>query len=723
MNECTRSNRLSEETSPYLLQHAGNPVDWFPWGQEALEKARHEDRPILLSIGYAACHWCHVMERESFEDEEIATSMNEGFVCIKVDREERPDLDDIYMNAVQMMTGHGGWPLTVFLTPELKPFFGGTYFPPGDRAGMPGFPRVLQAVRRSFEEQRSSIESAADDLVAHISRGALGVPGGDTEGVPGGDAEGVPAAELIDTAVDQYRRRFEPVFGGFSHAPKFPHPMAISLLLRSAQRLGDADVLHMATLSLDRMAYGGIYDQLAGGFHRYSTDDRWLAPHFEKMLYDNALLAGAYVEATQLTGHAEYARVATETLDWVIRDMQSPEGGYYSTLDADSEGVEGKFYVWEQAEIERLLGEDAAAFCSVYDVSEDGNWEGKNILNLAKPAAAFSRDLRMDPDRLETMLDGCRRTLLDARERRLPPALDDKVLTDWNGLMIASMAKAYRALDEPRFLESARRAAEFALGTMIVDGRLLHSYRAGRPRLLAYIDDYANLLCGLIELFESTFELEWLRQARRLADAMIELFRDEAAGGFFFTGRDHEELIARMKPGHDGATPSGNGVAALSLLRLETLTGDAAYGDAGREVLATFGARMASAPTGFAQLLTALDYRHRDPREIVLVGPSEETETRSALTKLWREFRPNDLIIGFDPARVDPADAGELLPLLAGKKIVDDRLTIYACANYACAAPTHDLEEVRTTGATEATEATEATGPNGTNGATGPNGA
>jgi len=686
MSAPRRSNRLAEETSPYLLQHANNPVDWFPWGPEALERARQEDKPILLSIGYAACHWCHVMERESFEDDEIAALMNEFYVCIKVDREERPDIDDIYMTAVQMMSGHGGWPLTVFLTPGLKPYFGGTYFPPDDRVNMPGFRRVLAAVRQSFDEERTAVDEAAKDIAGHLEAAALRSTGA--------ASLEMLSAELVNTAVAQYRQRFEPIFGGFSPAPKFPHPMAISLLLRYAAQNGDADVLDMVTLSLDRMAYGGLYDQLGGGFHRYSTDDRWLVPHFEKMLYDNALLANAYLEAVQLSGHEEYARVAAETLDWVIRDMQSPEGGYYSTVDADSEGVEGKFYVWQQGEIEALLGADAATFCRVYGVTAGGNWEGSNILNLAKPATEFFAELDTDPETLAAQLARARAILLEARGDRIAPGLDDKVLTDWNGLMIGAMAKGYRVLGDERLLESARRAATFVLDTMVADGRLLHSYRAGSARLLGYIDDHANLAWGLVELFESTFDPAWLMRAREVADRMIELFWDDADGGFFFTGADHEQLIARMKPGHDGATPSGNAVAANVLLRLRALTGEESYGRHAADLLRAFQDSMTRAPTGFAHMLAAVDYYLHTPSEIVLVGPTESEEMASVVQTLWLQFRPRDLIVAVDPTVTDMASVAAQVPLLEGKQMVDNRPTFYLCENYACQAPTHDVEEI-----------------------------
>jgi len=625
------------------------------------------------------------MERESFENAEIAALMNENFVCIKVDREERPDIDDIYMTAVQMMTGHGGWPLTVFLTPETKPFFGGTYFPPEDRSQMPGFRRVLESSARSFEQERGPLDKASDQIAKSLAGAAT---------ASGPRSLELMSSDLVRSAVAHLRQRFEPVFGGFSNAPKFPHPMAVSLLLRYVWHHGDADVLHMATLSLDRMAYGGMYDQLGGGFHRYSTDDRWLVPHFEKMLYDNALLAVAYLEAVQLTGHEEYRRIATETLDWVIRDMQADEGGYFSTLDADSEGVEGKFYVWSRAEIDTLLGADAEAFCAVYDVTEGGNWEGTSILNLAKPAAEFFEELATSPEELDEMLRGARSILLDARRSRIHPGLDDKVLTDWNGLMIGAMARGSRVLGEERFLASARRAADFALGEMFADGRLLHSYRDGRSHLLGYVDDYANLAWCLLELYESTFEIDWLHHARRLTDQLIELFWDEDEGGFFFTGSDHEQLIARMKPGHDGATPSGNAVAAGVLLRLQTITGEEAYGRRAAELLHAFHGAMTAAPSGFPQMMTALDYYLREPSEIALIGPRNSPEVRTALEQLWRQFRPHDLIVAHDPADDATRQAAEEILLLAGKVAIGGTPTFYRCRNYACEAPTHDLEKI-----------------------------
>ncbi|MFQ5745422.1 MAG: thioredoxin domain-containing protein [Acidobacteriota bacterium] len=602
-----RANRLAGETSPYLLQHAHNPVDWYPWGDEALERSRREDKPILLSIGYAACHWCHVMERESFEDVAIARQMNENFVCIKVDREERPDLDDIYMTAVQMISGHGGWPLTVFLTPDLRPFYGGTYFPPDDRMGMPGFRSLLRVISASYENQRSRVEATGTEITERLQR---------TTGAE--RSLEILTTELIVSAVAELRGRFDARYGGFSPAPKFPHSTLISLLLRYAGQHGNQEALRMATVTLDRMACGGIHDHIGGGFHRYSTDERWLVPHFEKMLYDNALLAGAYLEAYQATDNESYGQVAGAILDWAMREMQGAKGGFYSTLDADSEGEEGRFYVWSRAEIERLLGEDAEAFCRVYDVTTDGNWEGRNILNLKRPMREAPDELRkelgIEAAQLGELLQRCRRTLLETRDKRVRPGLDDKILTDWNGLMIAAMACGYRVLGESSYLRSAERAVRFVLDAMVREERLLHSYRHGQGKLLAYLDDYANMLWALVELHETSRDPHWLAQARWLADQLIALFWDDGQAAFFFTGSDHEQLIARMLRGHDGATPSGNGVAATALLRLATITGENAYARRATDILHTFQGQMRRSPSAFSQMLIALDEYLRTPQ-------------------------------------------------------------------------------------------------------------
>jgi uncharacterized protein YyaL (SSP411 family) len=665
-----RVNRLAKETSPYLLQHAHNPVDWYPWGPEAHERARRDNKPILLSIGYSACHWCHVMERESFEDESIAALMNESFVNIKVDREERPDVDEIYMNAVQMMTGSGGWPLTVFLTPELKPFYGGTYFPPDDRWGRPGFRTVLKEIARIYTEEGSRVQEASEALTERL--GMLATTPQTAE---------ILTRHGIGDAARELAARFDPREGGFSQAPKFPPAGALSLLLRHYRESGEGRSLDMVELTLDKMASGGLYDHLGGGFHRYSTDERWLVPHFEKMLYDNALLARCYLEAFQLTANPAYGRVVRETLDWTLREMQGESGGYYSTQDADSEGMEGKFYVWSPDEVRDLLGENAAALCELYDITSDGNWEGKNILHLEGGLASYREDL-----------SPALGVLLKAREARVRPGLDDKVLTSWNALMIIAMARGYRVLGDHRFLDSARGAVRFIEESLYDGERLLATFRHGRSKLKAYLDDYAFLLGAYVELFESDFDPHWLDRANRLADALGTLFRDESLGGFFFTGSDHEKLIVRSKTGYDGAIPSGNGMAATYLLRLAEYTGSHEYESLGVSTLHAFHAQLARSPSSFAQLLAALDFYLSEKREIVVVGRRDSDRTVEALSRLWRMYAPNASIALLDPdGGLDTA-----IPLFEGKSAgaESDIPRFYVCESYACKEPTDSLDEV-----------------------------
>ncbi|HXV63090.1 MAG TPA: thioredoxin domain-containing protein [Vicinamibacteria bacterium] len=655
-------NRLGAETSPYLLQHAHNPVDWYPWGEEALQRSRREDKPILLSIGYSACHWCHVMERESFEDEETAALMNESFVCIKVDREERPDIDEIYMSAVQMMTGSGGWPLTVFLTPALEPFYGGTYFPPENRFNLPSFKTVLEQIARVYRDERPRVVESATRLTERL-QGLAATP----------ETREILSRRLIGDAARDLASRFDPRHGGFSPAPKFPPAGSLSLLMRHHVASPDRDTLFMVTLTLDKMAAGGMYDHLGGGFHRYATDSRWLVPHFEKMLYDNALLARAYLEAYQLTGNEDYAHVARECLDWILREMQGAEGGYYSSQDADSEGVEGKFYVWSYEEVHRLLGADAASFCDAYDVTPGGNWEASNILN---------RTGQLDEEH-----DPSRRTLFEARERRVRPNRDDKVLTSWNALTIIAMARGYRVLGDERFLSSARRAGSFILERLFEGDRLLASYRLGRGKHKAYLDDYAFLLGGFVELFECDFDGRWLASANRLASELKRLFHDEALGGFFFTGSDHEKLITRSKTAYDGAIPSGNALAASYLLKLSEYTGSREHEALGARTLRAFHALMERSPSAFAHMLLALDFHLSPKREIVVVG----READSALRDLWRIYAPNVAIV-----HVDPQSAELHLPVTEGKSAGPDprRPRFYVCSAYRCQAPTDSLDEV-----------------------------
>ena len=675
-----RENRLAEETSPYLLQHARNPVDWYSWGEEALQKSRREDKPILLSIGYSACHWCHVMERESFENDEIAALMNESFVAIKVDREERPDIDEIYMSAVSMMTGSGGWPLTVFLTPELEPFYGGTYFPPVDRWGRPGFSTVLREIARVFREDRSRVREMSKALTERIQRLAV---------LP--SSRELMSRSLIHQAARELALRFDSKEGGFSSAPKFPPSGAISLLLRYRLASRDPDALAMVELTLDKMAAGGMYDHLGGGFHRYSTDAAWFVPHFEKMLYDNALLARTYLEAYQVTGKEDYARVARETLEWVLREMQGEDGGYYSTQDADSEGVEGKFYVWSEEEVRRLLGAKADEFCRTYEVTASGNWEGENILH--RPEGFSSGDAE-----LEAALRESRGTLLLEREKRVHPGLDDKVLTSWNGLMILAMARGYRILGDENFLASARRAARFIEDRMEQGGRLLATYRRGRARLKAYLDDYAFLLGGYVELFESDFDPHWLERASGLASKLSVLFRDEADSGFFFTGSDHESLISRTKSGYDGAIPSGNAMAATYLLKLSEYTGSRDQASLAAETLRAFHAQMERSPSAFAQMLAAVDHYLAPKRELVVVGTAGAKRTREAIRRLWSRFSPDLAVALLDPASADAPRLLQEVSLLDGKTAGPDpdKPRFYLCASYACQAPTDELDEILT---------------------------
>ncbi|MDX2037186.1 MAG: thioredoxin domain-containing protein [Isosphaeraceae bacterium] len=671
------ANRLAGETSPYLLQHRHNPVDWFPWGPEALEKAKAEDKPIFLSIGYSACHWCHVMERESFENDSIAALMNEHFINIKVDREERPDLDNIYMAAVQAITGHGGWPMSVFLTPDLQPFFGGTYYPPVDSRGMPGFPRVLLGVSRAWAERRDEIEASAASMTDQL-RSIGEVP-------PAPDAK--LSADLLDHAARSLARAFDGTHGGFGSAPKFPHPMDLRMLLRHHARTGDAHSLRMVRLTLEKMARGGIHDHLAGGFARYSTDERWLAPHFEKMLYDNALLASTYLEAYQVTRDPFLAGVARTTLDYVVDRMTDPVGAFHSTEDADSEGVEGKYYVWSLAEVERILGpERAKTFAFVYDVDAHGNWEETNILNLPRPIAQAAEALGRTTADLETELAAGRAALLAERDLRIPPGKDTKILTSWNGLMLAPLAEGSRILGEQRWLDAARKAASFLVETMIgPDGRLLHSFKDGRARFNAYLDDYANLIDGLTRVYEACGDPAPLEAACRLADVMIDEFADTEKGGFFYTGHGHERLIVRAKDIYDNATPSASSMASLALIRLGTITERARYVELGTAALEAIHVVLERAPSAAGQSLIAVDFLLGPIEEFVVVAEPGDNEFRGVLETISSRFLPRKVVI---PARRGEAEAPiALVPLLEGRPPRDGRATTYICEGRTCRAP------------------------------------
>ncbi len=687
------TNRLIHATSPYLLQHAHNPVDWYPWGEEALGRAREQDRPILLSIGYAACHWCHVMERESFERETIAALMNAHFVCIKVDREERPDLDDVYMAATLALNrGQGGWPMTVFLTPDLTPFFAGTYFPPADRHGMPGFATLLERITSLWRDDRAAVVAQGAEVRALLEAHA-------------GAAAPLPVAVgEIEAAAAELARQFDHALGGFGPAPKFPPTAALSLLLRHQRRNGDAHALAMVRTTLDRMAAGGIYDHIGGGFARYSTDERWLVPHFEKMLYDNALLARIYLDAHRVTGEPHYARVARAVLDFVLRELIDCDGGFHSAVDADSEGEEGRFYVWRPAEIEAVLGPEAGRrFCAYYDITEAGNWEGRSVPNTPRAIADVAARLGIAPADLETTIESGRPRVYEARHRRVPPAVDDKVITAWHGLMIGALADGARVLDEPRYLAAAVRAADFLLATLVDrDGRLLRTYRAGRAHLPAYLEDHAYLCEALVDLYEAGARLRYLEAALRLAGEMLARFRDVARGAFYSTAGDHETLLFRHCDGRDGATPSANAVAARVLARLAHHYDRPDLRDAAVAAIEAYGREMTRHPSLFATALGVVDLLAEGPVELVLVGTPGEPGYDDLRRAVTRRYLPNCVVAHLDPAAAEsaPAPGGSAaageggLPLLAGKKLLGGRAALYVCRNFACEAPVTDAAVV-----------------------------
>lgn len=702
-------NHLARESSPYLLQHQDNPVDWYPWGPEAQARAKAEDKPIFLSIGYAACHWCHVMAHESFENAELASLLNEKFISIKVDREERPDLDQIYMNAVQLLTGRGGWPMSVFLTPDLQPFFGGTYWPLEQNYQMPGFGEVLRAVDEAWRNRRELALKQASQLTEHLRDLAA----------PPAVATGLPV-ELLSSAAAKLAQDFDTTHGGFGHKPKFPQAAALQFLLRMCRRTGRREqagsgsasrpagvratssgaasgeiraggLLELVQLSLDKMAQGGIYDHLGGGFARYSVDERWLVPHFEKMLYDNGLLAGAYLDGYLATGRGEYARVVRETLNYVLNYMTDPAGGFHSSEDADSEGEEGKFYVWTPAEIKRVLGRDKGdRFCYVYDVTEAGNFEAHSILNLPQAIEQCAALRHWDVDELRAELTDSRRQLLAVRDRRPRPGKDDKVLVNWNALMIDALARAAGALDEPQYLTAAIRCAEFLVrDVQRADGRLLHSWRRGQARHDAYLDDYAFLINALITLYEASFEERWIDEAVRLADLVLQHFPDSTAGGFYFTADDHEQLLTRTKDVYESSIPSGNAMAATALLRLGRLTGREAYLAEARGTLEWAAGFLDQTPAATAQMLLAATLFLGPLREIVVLGDPHAPDTDAVLSDLRQRFIPDCVIACRPPDQAGGSAA--LNPLFAGKRPQPPAPTVFVCENFACQAPVSGL--------------------------------
>jgi uncharacterized protein YyaL (SSP411 family) len=684
-------NRLALETSPYLLQHAGNPVDWYPWGDEALERAKREDKPILLSIGYSACHWCHVMAHECFESEAIAALVNSHFVCIKVDREERPDLDDVYMGATVALSGSGGWPMTVFLTPERQPFFAGTYFPPETRGSRIGFRPLVERIAELWATQRSELLAQALQLTGYLrARAAADAPPSD---------EGVRVDALICSAIAELRASFDPTFGGFGEAPKFPPSAALSLLLRAHRRSGDETLLAMVTRTLDAMAKGGIYDHLAGGFARYSTDERWLVPHFEKMLYDNAQLTSVYLRCYQVTGEQRFAQVARETLDYVVREMQGEGGGYFSSTDADSEGEEGRYFVFTPKEVrERLEPKLAKLFCAYFDVTPVGNWEGASILNTPRPLEEVARGLGLGLDQAEDMLATARRRIFEARQARVPPLLDDKVLTSWNGLMIGAMSEGARVLGEPRYYESAARAARFAIGTLMrEDGRLYRTARGNQAKLAGYLEDYAFLADGLVSLYEASGRFpdpldpsDFLIAAKTLAERIIDDFGSET-GAFYSTAHQHEPLLVRQREGQDGALPSPNAVAARALARLAHLLDRKEWLPPARRAVEAHGWTMTRAPRAFATSLEVLELCRSPALEVVSVGVSGSAELEQLLAEASNVYLPDALWVVTPP---DSERNDRTLSILRGKTLVRNAPALYLCRNFSCNAPITDPGEV-----------------------------
>lgn len=676
------ANRLQHETSPYLLQHKDNPVDWYPWGEEALAQAKATDKPILLSVGYSSCHWCHVMAHESFEDETIAKMMNELFVNIKVDREERPDVDDIYMLAVQAITGRGGWPMTVFLLPDGRPFYGGTYFPPENRYGMPGFKQVLTNLHDAYHNRRADVERMAADLTGALDRSVLGI---------GGSEDDLNAA-ILDSAVERVMSSYDGQYGGFSDAPKFPQPMNLEFLLREYARTKSTRVLNAVTFTLEQMARGGIYDQLGGGFARYSVDAIWLVPHFEKMLYDNAQLSRVYLHAWQITEEPFFKRIAEEVYDYVLREMTAPEGGFYSATDADSEGEEGKFFVWSIDEVRELLGDDDAKIAVEYwGMTQRGNFEGRNILYVPNTAGVVANRLNMSEADLLKKIETIRDTLYAARTHRVHPGLDDKILTAWNGMMLASLAEAARVLKRDDYRAAAERAGTFLLENLVQDGdRVLRTYKNGQAKLNGYLEDYAHLIDALLELYQTTFDEKWFAAARKLADRALDQFTAEE-GGFFDTSADHESLIVRPRNVQDNAVPSGSGMFATQLVRLAAYTGDARYDAAARGALKLLSNAVAQYPQAFGQSAIAVEMLVSGVQELALIGDPKQDAMRDLLNVVNEPYRPN-LVMALAQSGVDGEHA--LIPLLSQRGQTNGAATAYVCEHFACKMPVNTPEDL-----------------------------
>ena len=691
-NETTaHKNHLANEKSPYLLQHADNPVNWYPWGAEAFEKARVEDKPIFLSIGYSTCHWCHVMEHESFEDSVVAALMNDAFISIKVDREERPDIDNVYMSACRMMTGSGGWPLTIIMTPDKKPFFAGTYIPKESRYGRIGMTQLIPQIKQAWISQRAELLNSAGKVIDQLKRS--------TDYTPGGEL----GESTLHSAYRQFEQSYDRQNAGFGKAPKFPTPHNFLFLLRYWKRTGKPEALEMVEKTLQAMRRGGIYDHAGFGFHRYSTDARWLVPHFEKMLYDQAMLAMAYTETYQATGKREYEKTAREIFTYVLRDMTDPDGGFYSAEDADSEGQEGKFYFWSEEEINKALNdEEAELIIRLYNVKRGGNFEdqasrkktGESILHLTGTWTEEASRLKMSETVLRTKAESALKKLFDVREKRIYPYKDDKILTDWNGLLIAALAKAARAFDEPEYARAAGRSVEFILENLRQEnGRLLHRFRDGQAAITGNLDDYAFLIWGLIELYQATFDIEYLETALQLNDDLVSHFWDHEKGGFYFTPDDGEELLVRQKEIYDGAIPSGNSVAAYNGIRLARMTGNNSYEEISSRINSIFSGQVGRAPSAFTLLLTALDFGVGPSYEVVIVGDEKSTHTREMMLALSSSFLPNKVVI-FRPAGERVPKIAEIAPFVRNQTDIDGKTTAYVCRNFACNLPTTDIQQM-----------------------------
>lgn len=685
-------NRLILEKSPYLLQHADNPVDWYPWGPEAFEKAQQDDKPIFLSIGYSTCHWCHVMERESFEDAEVASLMNETFVSIKVDREERPDIDMVYMTVSQMMTGSGGWPLTIIMTPDKEPFFAATYIAKETRFGRVGMLGLIPQIKELWSTRRADVLSSASQIASALQRTSPDAPS---------EELGEPVLHL---AYQQLAGQFNEQHGGFGSAPKFPTPHNLLFLLRHWKRTGSENALAMVEKTLQEIRRGGIYDHVGFGFHRYSTDSQWLVPHFEKMLYDQAMLAMAYAETYQATGKEEYAKTAGEIFAYVLRDMTAPEGGFYSAEDADSEGKEGKFYLWTYGEIRQVLTtEEADMVVRVFNIEGDGNFveqatgrtTGSNILHLTKSLEELASYLKMSEQDLQQRLEGIRQKLFAYREERIHPQKDDKILTDWNGLMVAALAKGAQVFDEPQYARAAERAVDFILENMRTpDGRLLHRHRDGQGALPSHVDDYAFLIWGLLELYETTFEVGYLQTALELNGDLIQHFWDDSNGGFYFTADDGERLLVRQKEVYDGAVPSGNSVMMLNLLRLGRITANSDFEEKAARIGRAFSGNVKHLPWAYTQLMVAVDFAVGSSYEVVIAGDSQGDDAREMLKAIRRRFIPDKVVI-LRPTEQESSGIDQIAPFTKYyQSSVDGKATAYVCVNYNCKLPTTDISEM-----------------------------